>query len=248
VTTTIDWGDGTNSAGTVAGTESTSYVINSLYTVSGSHTYATDGTYQASVTAATASSSATANFTIVVDSAPQLVANLGTTIGGMGLDHGLANDLQNRLNDVSKKLASHNPADACNALDDFLQQVIDDAGNNKPKLTVAQAESIVAAANQIETVRSCLPAVSPKPGAEQDVLALIGTVDGMGLDNGFSNGLESDIANIGGNVVGGPDACKPLGNLATKIGANIGKKNGLTAAQAATLNTAIAQIRSELGC
>jgi hexosaminidase len=51
VTATIDWGDGTTSAGTVTGTPATTTTIDSLYAVSGAHRYAHAGVYHATVTA-----------------------------------------------------------------------------------------------------------------------------------------------------------------------------------------------------
>jgi len=69
LTTTIDWGDGTSSAGTLTGTEATSTTINSLYTASGSHTYAAAGEYHAKITVSRPGSSATATFTVVVGEA-----------------------------------------------------------------------------------------------------------------------------------------------------------------------------------
>jgi hypothetical protein len=187
------------------------------------------------------------------------------------LDKGLANGLQNNLNDAQNKLSKplpppppppppppHGkpappppppspPPAACGPLNAFVNSVFANVGGPKPKLTVAQALSLLSV-NQIEATIGCIGWDSAAPGAEADLLGLVATIDAMGLDTGFSNGLESDVANIAGKVVGGPDACKPLGDLAAKIGANVGKKNGLTAAQAATLNAAIAQISSELGC
>jgi hexosaminidase len=65
VTATINWGDGNSTAGTVTGTAPTSTTVNSLYTVAGTHTYATPGVYQATVTAsARGAASVTAHFTI----------------------------------------------------------------------------------------------------------------------------------------------------------------------------------------
>jgi hexosaminidase len=65
VTATINWGDGTSSAGTVTGTAPTSTTVNSLYTVAGAHTYTAPGAYQATVTASTRSgASVTAHFTV----------------------------------------------------------------------------------------------------------------------------------------------------------------------------------------
>jgi len=65
LTTTIDWGDGTSSAGTLTGTEATSTTVNSLYTANGSHTYAAAGVYHARITVSRPGSSATATFTVV---------------------------------------------------------------------------------------------------------------------------------------------------------------------------------------
>jgi hexosaminidase len=65
LTARIDWGDGTSSPGTLTGTEATSTTINSLYTASGSHTYATPGRYHATITVSRPGSSATASFTVV---------------------------------------------------------------------------------------------------------------------------------------------------------------------------------------
>jgi hexosaminidase len=65
VTAAISWGDGTSSAGTVAGTAPTATTVNSLYTVAGTHTYAKPGTYQATVTvSASGATSVTAHFTV----------------------------------------------------------------------------------------------------------------------------------------------------------------------------------------
>lgn len=69
LTATIDWGDGTSSPGTLTGTEATSTTINSLYTASGSHTYATGGVYHARITVSRPGSSATATFTVVAGGA-----------------------------------------------------------------------------------------------------------------------------------------------------------------------------------
>ena len=69
LTTRIDWGDGTSSSGTLTGREGTSTTINSLYTASGSHTYAAPGIYHATITVSRPGSSATASFTVVTGGA-----------------------------------------------------------------------------------------------------------------------------------------------------------------------------------
>ena len=42
---TIKWGDGSTASGDVTGTNATGTRVNSLYTISGEHTYARPGTY-----------------------------------------------------------------------------------------------------------------------------------------------------------------------------------------------------------
>jgi hexosaminidase len=64
VTATVNWGDGTSSAGTVTGTAPTATTVNSLYAVGGAHTYAAPGVYQATVTvSARGAASVTSHFT-----------------------------------------------------------------------------------------------------------------------------------------------------------------------------------------
>ncbi len=50
ITATINWGDGTSSAGAVDGTAATSATVNGLYTISGTHTYRQPGAFQVSIT------------------------------------------------------------------------------------------------------------------------------------------------------------------------------------------------------
>jgi hexosaminidase len=65
VTATINWGDGASGPATVTGTAPTATTVNSLYALSGTHTYAKPGAYQATVTAsASGAASVTAHFTV----------------------------------------------------------------------------------------------------------------------------------------------------------------------------------------
>jgi len=65
---TIDWGDGSaTTTGDVTGTNATDTTVNSLYTISGQHTYAKSGTYHGTVTLSAGSApSVTATFTVTV--------------------------------------------------------------------------------------------------------------------------------------------------------------------------------------
>ena len=63
---TINWGDGTTSTGDVTGANATDTKVNSLYTISGEHTYARPGTYHGVVTLSAGNvTPVTANFTAV---------------------------------------------------------------------------------------------------------------------------------------------------------------------------------------
>jgi hexosaminidase len=65
VTASINWGDGSSGAATVAGTAPTATTVNSLYSVAGTHTYASPGVYQATVTvSASGAVAVTAHFTV----------------------------------------------------------------------------------------------------------------------------------------------------------------------------------------
>jgi hexosaminidase len=65
ITSTINWGDGTSSAGTVSGTAATPATVNGLYSVGGSHNYAGPGVYDGTVTvSASGTATVTAHFTV----------------------------------------------------------------------------------------------------------------------------------------------------------------------------------------
>lgn len=67
VTATVEWGDGTSGPGTVSGTAATDKTVNSLYAVSGSHTYRHPGVYEGTVTTtAPGKDPATTRFVVTV--------------------------------------------------------------------------------------------------------------------------------------------------------------------------------------
>ncbi len=66
ITTTINWGDGTTSSGSVTGTPATPTTVNGLYTVGGSHRYTRAGQYLVTVTA-TAAGTPTASSRFLVE-------------------------------------------------------------------------------------------------------------------------------------------------------------------------------------
>jgi len=125
-------------------------------------------------------------------------------------------------------------------------------GKEKPGLTVAQATELVAALNSVEWTAGCADAdpLTPRSQAEQDMLALVGTLNGMGLDKGLANDLRTTVRDAGKQIAEGtvPQTCKKLAELGKKIAEKTGKKNGLTTPQAAQLSAARAAIAAELGC
>jgi hexosaminidase len=65
ITATINWGDGTRSAGTVSGPAATPATVNGLYSVSGSHRYPRPGAHHGTVTvSAPGTATVTARFTV----------------------------------------------------------------------------------------------------------------------------------------------------------------------------------------
>ena len=126
--------------------------------------------------------------------------------------------------------------------------MLDQAGKNNPKLTVYQAEQLLAA-NQIEVLLGCIPASSTAPAAEVALLELGATIDGLGLEKGLADDLGNRVRETSKKVADGKtgDACHQLGDLSKKI-AEQAVKGKLTAAQAAELNAAVAHIGTQLGC
>jgi hypothetical protein len=93
-TATIDWGDGTVTAGTVSGGSGSDFTVSgSDFTVSGSHTYAEDGTYITSVTLTddapgTASATATGAANVAenafgLTAGPSITTTEGDTFSGV---------------------------------------------------------------------------------------------------------------------------------------------------------------------
>ena len=127
--------------------------------------------------------------------------------------------------------------------------MIDEAGKDKPRLTFAQAQQLLSA-NQIEALLGCIPAGSTRPAAEHDLLALMRTIDGFGLDKPVANDLGNHARQAGQQIADRRRQGTPAtssSELSKKI-ADLKKKGKLTAAQAATLDDAVADIAREVGC
>jgi hypothetical protein len=180
-----------------------------------------------------------------VTAADQL-AGLSGFVAGLELDKGLATDLRNHLREAAKKLAK--PKEACGRLDDFVRQVVDQAGKNHPRLTFAQAMQLLSV-YQIEALIGCVPAGSAEPAAEQDLVALMRTVDGLDVAKGVGDELGNRVRELAKHVPAGKarETCRGLADLSKRI-ADLKRGGKLTAEQAATLNDAAEGIATELGC
>jgi hypothetical protein len=180
--------------------------------------------------------------------ASEQIQGLSDFLAGMGLEKGLANDLQGKLDHADRELARSK--DACNPLDDFLAKAMDSALQKNPKLTVDEARQLLSA-NQIEVLLGCIPADSPAPAAESDLLDLGATIDRMEIDQGLADDLGNRVREIGKQVATGhfDQACHQLSDLSKKIADSTGgKKPKLTAAQAALLRAEVANTSAGLGC
>lgn len=80
------------------------------------------------------------------------ITNLDATIDSFGLPHGTSNALQAKLDAAQAALAASNVGAACNNLQALINQTNAQAGK---KLTVAQANQIITAANAIRATLGC---------------------------------------------------------------------------------------------
>ena len=185
------------------------------------------------------------DFFHVTVAAEQQIESLSDYVGFLDLNKGLTHDLQSKLDEALKRLDRHQ--DACDQLDDFLVEVLDQAGKNNPKLTVEQAHQLLYA-NEIEINLGCLDAGSPVPAAEHDLLDLGQTIDGLGIKKAVADDLGNSVREANEHLAQGKlaNACHDLSDLTKKIN-NDQHKGQLTPAQAAQLTAEVATISSSLG-
>jgi hypothetical protein len=114
------------------------------------------GTTTVTCTAADAAgNTAIGSFTVLVQAAAAQVSQLIATVQSFNLLQGIANSLDAKLEKVLGALndaTSGNTAAVCNQLGAFINETIAQAGK---KLTVAQADQLIAAAQQIQAVIGC---------------------------------------------------------------------------------------------
>jgi hypothetical protein len=91
---------------------------------------------------------------IISASPAELITVLTNTINSFNLQPGIANSLEAKLNAAQASLAKGNTTAACNQINAFINEVQARTGPNK-ELTSAQANQLIAAANQIKATLGC---------------------------------------------------------------------------------------------
>jgi hypothetical protein len=183
-----------------------------------------------------------------VSTPAEQLAGLEGTIDGFRLDNGLNAQLHERLDDALRAIGDGRSP--CDQLDHVLSTAIDKAGRHTGGLGFAQAIRILDTTNRVERLLGCAAAVPGGAAAEDGLVSLLGTIDGMSLSSGESNSLSAKVRDVAGDVLSGPPAaaCAALGGLDSDIAADIGKRNKLTSAQGATLTAAVDAVRIGLAC
>jgi hypothetical protein len=181
-----------------------------------------------------------------VNGTAEELANLRALVTSFGLDPGLTASLLGWLTHAQTLLGKDK--EACTQLNWFLKQVIQQAAGNAPKLTVAQATALLAAANALEGSLGCSGPGSGSPEGEQDLVGMIGTIGGMNLAVPETTILTNQVRAIGKQLVDGESVCSSLADLSTRLADDAGKKNRLTVGQAAQLNAVVAQVVNRVGC
>jgi len=111
------------------------------------------GTSTVSCTASDAAgNSSSGSFTLTVNGPSAQASNLITVVQSLNLPSGTSTSLTTTLQNAIDSFASGNATSACNQIDAFISQVQAQSGK---KLTKAQADQLIAAANQIRTAQGC---------------------------------------------------------------------------------------------
>jgi hypothetical protein len=100
-----------------------------------------------------AGNASAASFSVTVNGPSAQTTNLISVIDNFNLPAGTSSSLTSKLQGAIDAFASGNTTSACNMLDSFIAQAQAQSGK---KLTVAQADQLIAAANQIKTAQGCL--------------------------------------------------------------------------------------------
>jgi acyl-CoA reductase-like NAD-dependent aldehyde dehydrogenase len=111
------------------------------------------GTTFVSCTATDATGNGTsASFPVIVQGAAEQASDLLAAVQSFNLQEGIANSLVAKLQNALDAISAGNEMAGCNQLGAFINEVQAQAGK---KVTVEQANQLIAAANQIKAVLGC---------------------------------------------------------------------------------------------
>src|SRR5205823_6578745 len=99
-----------------------------------------------------AGNSSSGSFSISVNGPSTQTANLVNLVDSFNLPAGTSTSLNGTLQNAINAFAAGNTITACNELDAFINKVQAQSGK---KLTTAQADALIASANQIKTAQGC---------------------------------------------------------------------------------------------
>ncbi len=97
----------------------------------------------------------TGSFTVHVAGAAEQLEALRAVLESFHFHGGLANDLDNKLNEALKELGKGKPDHACKKLEEFSKKVTQESTKKKPKITPGQASTMMTAARRIGGVLGC---------------------------------------------------------------------------------------------
>lgn len=226
VTSSIDWGDGSTSAGMTTGTQATNKTSNSLYDISGSHTYSADGVYTVGVSVTRAGATVTSSFEIVIDTTgPEITVPGAIIVNATSPSGAVVEYLVTATDNIDP-----NPSLACEPA----------SGSVFPIGTTTVSCS---SSDNLDNTSEATFTVHVRSAAEQLVI-LREAVQGVGPGTSLNNKIaEAEAAVASGNTGA---ACTVLDDFRALVKAQAGKK--IPAATADFLRGEAARIQAVLGC
>jgi len=184
--------------------------------------------------------------------------DLAAQIGGDRLRRGMTQLLQDRVQDISRSL--ENTREACEAVNRLSATVLDSAIDENAGLSIAHAKALITTISAEKWAVGCLKA-HPTDAGEQQLLSLADTLDGLNLNRQPAEALRDSLHDVAFGLANtrytqlgperrpGADTCTALTRIASEISALSQRRHGgLTAAQAAALQSGVSDVQSTLGC
>jgi hypothetical protein len=207
-----------------------------------------DATVSCTATDRAGNPSAPTTFAVHVVGVEAQLGELSALVDAYDLSKPLDDRLQKHLAAAAGGWASDDTDTFCGALDDFADDVLEEAGRDRPELTISEAQSLTAELYKVETVGGCIAPTSVVPQGVDDALDLIGAVNDIVTAKGLANSLRG-LATTAARQIADPDpavGCNALADFVAKVQTETGRK--LTATNAATLLGAAGVVQIDVGC